>query len=272
MRAVVYYYELKYLTIDLAVDYRLNYLPMRKRSTRLKIVFFSLLVVGLIGIQYSWLKSLRQSKLQAFQSLIISSVENTRANIPFTRSINDLSDTLFTSLLHQSFSSNGLNNIRFEYSIGSGTTHLASGGFRQKLTDDPENLVFYYDFQPNIEQKTTADLLTVVIPSYKEVAFKDMGWIITASVLLTISVLAIFCLAFTISERKQEFYEHSTNAIKNMMQQLETPLSTVAVAAEALHNAQVMHDSAKINYYQQIIQEENKRMHEQVQKYLGDMK
>ncbi|WP_207511014.1 hypothetical protein [Longitalea luteola] len=245
---------------------------MRRRSTRLRIAFFSVLVVGLIFIQYSWLTSLQQSKLQAFKAHIISSVENTRATIPLTRSLNDLSATLFADLLRQSFSSNGLKNIRFEYSIGSGSAQLASPGYRQKLTDDANNLVFYYEFQPAIAQKTTADLLTVVIPDYKKIVFRDMGWIITASVLLTLSVLAILCLTYIISERKQAFYENSTNVIKNMMQQLETPLSTVSVAAEALHNAQVMRDSAKINYYQQIIQEENKRMHEQVQKYLRDMK
>ncbi|WP_205511041.1 hypothetical protein [Longitalea arenae] len=244
---------------------------MRRRSTLLKIAFFSVLVIGLIVIQYSWLTSLQQNKLQAFKSLVISSIENTRANIPFTRSLNDLSDTLFTDLLQRSFSANGLSNISFEYSIGSGTAQLASRGFGQKLADDPQNLVFYYEFQPDIERKNTAELLTVVIPAYKKIVFTDMGWIITASALLTISVLAIFCVAFIISERKQQFYEHSTHAIKTMMQQLETPLSTVSIAAEALHNAQVMHDSAKINYYQQIIQEENKRMHEQVQKYLGDL-
>lgn len=245
---------------------------MRKRSTRLKIAFFSLLVVGLIVIQYSWLTALKQRKLEAFKSLVISSVENTRENMLHTRPIITLSETVFTNLLQQSFSTNGLSNIRFEYSLGSNAEQLASRGFRPKQMDDADNLVFVAEFPLNFEKKPAADVLTVVIPAYNHILFRDMAWIITASVVLTISVLAIFCLAFVISERKQEFYENSTNAIKNMMQQLETPLSTISVAAEALHNAKVLHDSAKVHYYQQVIQEENKRMHEQVQKYLGNMK
>jgi hypothetical protein len=247
-------------------------MPMRKRSTRLKIAFFSLLVFGLIFIQYSWLTTLKQRKLEAFKLLVIQSVEDTRAGLPFTRVIRDLTDTLFTDQLRQSFLSKGLGNLRFEYSFSTGATRHASRGFRAKLTEDAGNLVFYHELDLNVEKLPSANLLTVVIPAYKDIVFKDMGWIVTASVLLTTTVLAIFCLAFMLSERRQEFYENSANTIKNMMQQLETPLTTVSVAAEALHNAQVMHDSAKIRYYQQVIQEENKRMHEQVQKYLGDMK
>jgi hypothetical protein len=57
-----------------------------------------------------------------------------------------------------------------------------------------------------------------------------------------------------------------------MMQQLETPLSTVSVAAEVLRNVRVMHDLGKMNYYQQIINEENQHMNENVEKFLGELK
>ncbi|MBS1662241.1 MAG: hypothetical protein JST68_14445 [Bacteroidetes bacterium] len=53
-----------------------------------------------------------------------------------------------------------------------------------------------------------------------------------------------------------------------MIQQLETPLSTMSVAAEALGNEKVMHNSEKRRFFQQAIDEENKRMTEQVKKIL----
>jgi signal transduction histidine kinase len=106
----------------------------------------------------------------------------------------------------------------------------------------------------------------------KKMIWKEMVWVIATSVFLTLMIMAIFCYAFILGERRQQlFYDKRTNALRNMMKQLETPLSTVSVAAEALRNARVMHDSGKINYYQQIITEENKRMNEQVKKFMRDI-
>lgn len=245
---------------------------MVKNSTPLKITFFILFLAGFIVIQYSWVSSLQKDKLQEFKSHIISGIDGAAQNIPFTGSLHTLTETAIANTLHRSFSAQGLGDIRFEFSIGSGNNHLASRGFTKKLTGDPGHLIFHYVFHENDKKGLSNDLLTVVIPVWKKFAFKEMGWIIAASLFLTIMMLVIFCCVFILGERRQQlFYDNRTNAITNMMKQLETPLSTMSVAAEALRNTRVMHDSGRINYYQQIITEENKRMNEQVKKFLRDL-
>jgi two-component system phosphate regulon sensor histidine kinase PhoR len=162
--------------------------------------------------------------------------------------------------------------MRFEFSIGSGNKQLASRGFTKKLTDDPGILVFYYVFPKNGKKSLSTDLLTVVIPVWKKFAFKEIDWLIAASVFLTIMIAAIFCYFAIWGEwRQQLFYDKRSVVIKNMIQQLETPLSTVSVAAEALRNAQVMLNAEKTNYYQQVINEQNKRMNEHVEKILREL-
>ena len=99
-----------------------------------------------------------------------------------------------------------------------------------------------------------------------------MGWIIFGSVLLTVMIVAVFVCASMISNRRQPLYDSKTMVIQNMMQQLEAPLSSVSVAAEALRNAKVKHDPGKIDYYQQVITEESQRMNEQVEKFLREIK
>jgi two-component system phosphate regulon sensor histidine kinase PhoR len=100
-----------------------------------------------------------------------------------------------------------------------------------------------------------------------------MIWPIAASVLLTIMIVVIFCYASILGARNQQsYYDIRTKVLKNMLQQLETPLSTMSVAAEALRNARVMQDAGKMNYYQRVINEENKRMNEQVEKFLREIK
>jgi hypothetical protein len=227
---------------------------MRKRSTRVKIAFFSLLLVGFIVIQYSWVKSLYKDKLQDFQSLIVSGIDGEGQKMLFSRSPNELTDTDIANMLHRSFSSKGLTNIQFEFSIGLGTHHLTSPGFHQNLITNANHHTFYYLFPRNSKKRPVDDLLIVVIPFMKKMIWKEMVWVIAASVVLTIMIMAIFCYAFIVGERRQQlFYDKRTNALRNMMKQLETPLSTVSVAAEALRNAQ------------------NQRMNEQVKKFMRDI-
>jgi two-component system phosphate regulon sensor histidine kinase PhoR len=245
---------------------------MAKRSTLIKIVFFSLLLVGFIVIQYNWVQSLQKDKEQEFSARIISGINKVGVNIHNSRSLHKLTDPTIVNKLRRSLAANGMGNIHFEFSISSGDNHLTSRGFHQKLTGNSNNLTFYYLFPRNSEKSTSDVALTVVIPFWKKYVFKEMAWIIAASLLLTIMMLAIFCFTFILGERRQQlFYDNRTNAIRNMMKHLETPLSTVSVATEALRNDRVMHDSRKMNYYQQIINEESKRMNEQVKKLLRDL-
>ena len=245
---------------------------MRKKSTRLKLAFLILLLVGFIVIQYNWVKSLYEDKKQQLNSRIISGINNVGENMFYHRSLQKLTDTLIENMLRQSLSAKGFDNIRFEFSIISNDNHLASHGFHQKLIDNSSNLTFYYLFPPKGEKSTSDNVLIVVVPFGKNLVWKEMVWIIAASVLLTIMIPVIFCCTFIWSERRQQlFYDNRTNAITNMMKQLENPLSTVSVAAEALRNDKVMHDSRKISYYQQVINEEGQRMNEQVKKMLRDL-
>lgn len=246
---------------------------MRISSTRLKIAFFSFLLVGVIVIQYSWVMSLQKEKLQELKQRVITSINLTGIKIPFIRSKHALTNSELSAMLQQSFSSNGLSGIRFEFSIGSGNTHLASSGFREKLKDDPGNLILFYEMPAYWEQPTPYNQLTIVVPFWKKTVWKDMTWVIATAVFIIIITLAIFCCAVLLGERRQLlFYDQRKKAIQSMMQQLETPLSTVGVAAEALRNASVMRDPRKTNYYQQVINEESQRMNEQVEKFLRELK
>jgi signal transduction histidine kinase len=242
-------------------------------STRLKIAFFSFLLVGIIIIQYCWVLSLQKEKLQEYKSRVITSIERTGKKIPFLRSKYALTESELASMLQQSFFSNGLGEIRFEFSIGSGNDHLASSGFTEKLEADPNNLFLVYEMSPYGDQGDPANQLTVIMPFWKKIALKDMTWVIATAVFIIIITLAIFCCAVLLGERRQQlFYNHRSKAIQLMMQQLETPLSTVAIAAEVLRNASVMHDPRKSNYYHQVINEESQRMNEQVEKFLRELK
>jgi len=246
---------------------------MGKRSTRLRIAFFSIILAGLIVIQYSWIKSLQNDKLREFRSRIISAIA--KEGISLDKSAHEMNDPAIGKMPGQSFLSTGLGDIPFEFSISSTDNHLASHGFSQKLTKDPGNLTLYYELQGNAKD-LIADAptrLTVVIPEWRKYALKGTVWIIAASWFLTIIVTAIFCcVVILVGQRRQLFYDNRTEIIRNLMQQLETPLSTMSVAVEALRNRRVMQNSEERDYYQQIIREESERMHDKLRTILEDQK
>jgi hypothetical protein len=243
-----------------------------KKSTRFKIVFCGLLLVAFIAIQFSWVRSLQKDKLQQFKTRMITAIESMAGNQPFAASLHELADTAITSLFRNSFSSRGLGNLRFEYAVALHNKQLASAGFNQKQKDQ-SNLILQYElrYTGQIDEEHSGETLTILVS--KKTALKEMTWIIVASVLLTVMITAVFGSVYYFNYRAhQSAYGQRTDLVKNMMQQMESPLSTVSVAADALRNAKVMHDEVKVNYYQQIITEESKRMNEQVEKFLRDLK
>lgn len=240
---------------------------MVKSSTRLKFAAICCLLACFIVIQYSWLNLARKTKLEAvrFQltkgfDLVVQSNEFKEPGIRTERTILD-------KLLRESFSSRGLNDVRFEFSLGASTAHpVASPGFRQSLVDNPNSLTLNYVIEKNNSAQASDDLLVLVIPSWRRIIRDDMAWMIGGSLLLTLLLTGIFYGAYRLVSRRQRLYNDRTRDIEKMVQQLETPLSTVSIAAQALANAKVMNDTAQISYYQQVINNEVQRMNEEVNK------
>ena len=117
---------------------------MGRKSTRLKILFFGLLIAAFIGIQYSWVRSIQKGKLQQFRFLMISGIDVAAGKLPVDASIYDLADTAIAGILRQSFLSKGLSNLRFEFSLALDDRQTSSAGFLQKRADTANNLVLHY--------------------------------------------------------------------------------------------------------------------------------
>jgi hypothetical protein len=230
-------------------------------------MFFGLLLLAFAFIQYSWVTSLQKDKLQKFKTQMIAAIQAAASST----SIHNLADTSFASTFRKSCSSKGLGNIKFEYAVALNDKHFTSAGFNRQQKNASGNLILHYELRRTGGQQHKNEMLTVVVP--KKMALKEMTWTIVASALLMIMICAIFYSAtyFSKKERTARF-DNRTKLVHNMMQQLESPLSTMSVAADALRNARVMHDERKINYYQQIITEESRRMNEQVEKFLREIK
>jgi two-component system phosphate regulon sensor histidine kinase PhoR len=68
--------------------------------------------------------------------------------------------------------------------------------------------------------------------------------------------------------RQKKLSEIKNDFINNMTHELKTPLATISLAIDALRNEKVIQDRSKMEYFNDIIKEENKRMNKHVETIL----
>ena len=80
----------------------------------------------------------------------------------------------------------------------------------------------------------------------------------------------IFCFVYTIRTilKQKEFAGRLTDFINNMTHEFKTPISTIALASEAMTQTEVRNSKTKVGRYTQVITDENRRMRTQVDKIL----
>lgn len=151
-------------------------------------------------------------------------------------------------------------DLRFEYSITSNnwpqnsskgfSNDMFSSSFRKALTPNGSYRFALYIKQP------------------KNYILRRTSWMIGASVLFTIIIIAAFALTVRTVFRQKQLSEIKSDFINNMTHEFKTPLATISLAVDALGNAKVKSNTTQIEYYTGIIREENIRMNKQVEKIL----
>jgi len=112
------------------------------------------------------------------------------------------------------------------------------------------------------------DELVLFFPQQNIYLLKQMVGLLTSSfVLLGIVVCGFVYTVRTIYKQKQ-FAGAMADFINNMTHEFKTPISTIALASEALANAEIAKDENRLQRYNRIIRDENTRMRNQVEKIL----
>lgn len=239
---------------------------MERNSTRLYIAFVSVLLAVFVIIEYGWINVCRERKLSHFNHQVIDAI--TTASISMTESTQECSDKSISSILSQSLVTVGLSQIKFTFSTRPNQNSLSSPAFVQKTGADPDKLTFQYPLKSSANTATSA-ILTVTIPDWKEYATKGMNWIYTICLSLTFMVMAVFGYTLILIRQKARSEDiDRTEIALLLMQQLEIPLSTIAVAVEVLDDDGLTLQTEKRRDLHLVINEENKRMNDRVREVL----
>jgi two-component system phosphate regulon sensor histidine kinase PhoR len=110
--------------------------------------------------------------------------------------------------------------------------------------------------------------LTVHFPQARAHLWLQIWPLLACSLLFTLIVVYCFAQAIRTIAAQQRFAEQIVGFINNMTHEFKTPISTIALATEAIARPEVEADAITVRRYNLMIGDENRRMRAQVEKIL----
>jgi len=81
-------------------------------------------------------------------------------------------------------------------------------------------------------------------------------------------IISVFASSLYQMLKQKKISEIKTDFINNMTHEFKTPIATINLAIDAIKNPKIIDDKEKVIKYAEMIREENKRMHAQVENVL----
>lgn len=117
-------------------------------------------------------------------------------------------------------------------------------------------------------ENNTKYQLLLTFPQKKKFLFKEIVGITLLSIIFTLIIIIAYTSALNQLIKQRQISEIKTDFINNMTHEFKTPIATINLALDAIKNPKVIDDKEKIHRYLQMIRDENKRMHAQVENVL----
>lgn len=110
--------------------------------------------------------------------------------------------------------------------------------------------------------------LLVSFPEKKRFLFSELIGITILSIVFTLIIIIAYSSALNQLIKQRQISEIKTDFINNMTHEFKTPIATINLALDAIKSPKVIEDREKVTRYLQMIRDENKRMHAQVENVL----
>uniref|UniRef100_UPI00404A0037 sensor histidine kinase n=1 Tax=Flavobacterium sp. TaxID=239 RepID=UPI00404A0037 len=188
------------------------------------------------------------------------SLKDIAATYPIQRRINkeDLQN-----LLAQELTKYGV-NTPFEFGIYSNSlaTKVRSEHFKFNKED-----TYSIPILEDNDGESKYELL-VSFPDKKKYFFSDLIGITVLSLVFTLVIVIAYSSALNQLIKQRQISEIKTDFINNMTHEFKTPIATINLALDSIKNPKIINDAEKVQRYLQMIRDENKRMHAQVENVL----
>lgn len=174
-----------------------------------------------------------------------------------------VSNDVLNKLIKKELDENGV-NTHFEFGVYSNglATKIRSDNFSYDK-DATYSIPIFTDNEGTEKYK-----LLVTFPYKKKFLLSDLVSITVLSIIFTLIILIAYTSALNQLIRQRQISEIKTDFINNMTHEFKTPIATINLALDAIRNPKIIEDKDKVFKYLEMIREENKRMHAQVENVL----
>ncbi|ARV14455.1 sensor histidine kinase [Polaribacter sp. SA4-12] len=230
-------------------------------------------------------------KQDFFHSRLIKGVDNAFSSTDekrysFTKRFTDIEKMYYspyfeyykkTKPIHQRVRNNELNttireeldkrNIYLDFKYGV----YSKDGLATKLKSGYYTINQKESYQYPLFFNTNGDVdyeLFITFPSEKEHILSGISNILLLSLFFILIIIIAFSSSLYQLIRQKKISEIKTDFINNMTHEFKTPIATINLALDSIKNPKVINDNEKVLRYVQMIRDENKRMHSQVENVL----
>jgi two-component system phosphate regulon sensor histidine kinase PhoR len=279
-----------------------------KRIFTVLTILISISLIGIIVIQYSWLKnivSIRKEqvrfKVQEVEYEVVENLVEEKLRlapaIPQDALPQGSSEELLKMMapstlaerftvaeiqkkIESAFEANGLKGAKFQFAVVSKRNNadyeLESPEYEKYFElgkVDPINFVTHswplVDLSGNQDVALLPDENLILITyDMQDFVLKSVRWVILVALLFTLIIIAAFYLTVRTILTQKKLSEMKTDFINNMTHELRTPLATIAIAVDTLKNEKIIGNREQLLSIGQIIKVENARMNTQVEQIL----
>ena len=148
------------------------------------------------------------------------------------------------------------------YSVDGLATKLKSGYYTIN-TKESFPYPLFYDSQRNVSYN-----LHVTFPDKNEHILSGISSILLLSLFFIFIIIIAFSSSLYQLIRQKKISEIKTDFINNMTHEFKTPIATINLALDSIKNPKILGDDEKVLRYVEMIRQENKRMHSQVENVL----
>ncbi len=174
-----------------------------------------------------------------------------------------VSNEMMHKLLYEELNGYGV-KTPFEFNVYSNglATKIKSEGFRYEKKSTYSIPIFIDNDGNNKYQ------LLLTFPQKKKFLFSELIGICILSIIFTLIIIIAYASALNQLIKQRQISLIKTDFINNMTHEFKTPIATINLALDAIKNPKIIDDKEKVLRYLQMIKDENKRMHAQVENVL----
>jgi two-component system phosphate regulon sensor histidine kinase PhoR len=279
-----------------------------KKSFSIITVLITISLIGIIAIQYSWLKNVAAirkdqiaGKVDMVEFEVVEALVDEKMQYTPQLPIDVLPKGAQEQILEligpqtiaerfsvadiqkkfeKAFEANGLKGAKFEFAVLNDANNLgpdlASPDYEKHYELGLKDSVNYWiHVWPlvSLESDDSRALmpnekLVLIIYDMQDFVMRYVGWMIGVAVLFTLILIAAFYLTVRTILTQKKLSEMKTDFINNMTHELRTPLATIAIAVDTLKNEKIIGNKEQLLAIGQIIKNENLRMNTQVEQIL----